>query len=338
MDTHHSLVFRFLLDRRFHWLRYASLCLALLVFSISEISFNYNQLLNSDTNELYFILLITNCFMCKILLFAVLVKVLVPHILNRGRYGFFILNLLSFSLLFVVIQYVIEGVICSGCNITSRYSAPLSYIVLDAIVLNMQWFIVVTGILVGICIKRMAHEKQLNQQQQAEKLQMESAMIKQQISPQTLCTTLHTCGERAQSDAEATSAALLQFSKVLRYQLYDSRRELSLLKSEIDFVREYLAVLLFDGICKSFTINAEGSIMGVMVPPLIFTSLMQYSEPVGNIDCHFEVNSDNLRFTLSDGRTYVDFSTAHKRLLQLYGNRYLLTISNFQIYLTIPIS
>ncbi len=337
MDTHNSLVFKFLLDRRFHWLRYAALCVAMLVFSVSEITFNYSMLLGDAAHRFVVILLISNCFLCKVALLAVLVELLVPRILNRGRYGLFTITLIAVSTLFVVLQYVIEGGICAQSHIASRYSAPLHYIALDAMVLNMQWFIVVIGVLLGLCIKRMAQEQQCSQQQQAEQAQMESALIKQQISPEMLCTTLHTCGQRTQSDAEATSAALLQFSKVLRYQLYDSRRERSLLKSEIDFVREYLAVLQFDGVCKSFTINVEGSIMGVMVPPLVFTSLMQYSQPVANIDCLFTVGADNLQFTLADGRSDADFVDARKRLSLLYADRYSLTISPEHICLTIPI-
>ena len=78
--------------------------------------------------------------------------------------------------------------------------------------------------------------------------------------------------------------------------------------------------------------------MGVMVPPLVFTSLMQYGEPVANIDCLFTVGADNLLFTLADGRADADFADARKRLSLLYADRYSLTISPAHICLTIPIS
>ena len=339
MDYQHkSLAIKLLLDRRYHLLRYAALCLALLIFSVSEITFNYSQLLGDASIRGQVILLIANCFLCKVLYLVVLMVALVPRFFNRGRYGFFFLSLIAVTVVLVGLQYLVEGGICSRYGIATRYTAPLHYIALDAMVLNIQWLIVIIGVILGLCVKRMAQERQLNQQQQAERAQMETALMKQQISPAMLCTTLHTCGQRALTDAEATSGALLRFSRVLRYQLYDSRRELSLLKSELDFVHEYLNVLQFDGVCKSFTINTDGSIMGIMVPPLVFTSLMQYSEPVGNIDCHFTVGADNLQFTVADGRTDADFAAARKRLSLLYADSYSLIVNNNGICLTIPIS
>lgn len=337
-STPKSLATDLLLDERYHLLRYVVLCVALLIFSISEITFNYVQLIGDAAGQLSLILLIANCFLWKVAYLVVLVKLLVPRFFNRGRYGFFFVSLLVVTVALVGLQYLVEGGICSRYGIATRYTAPLHYIALDAMVLNIQWLIVIIGVILGLCVKRMAQERQLNQQQQAERAQMETALMKQQISPAMLCTTLHTCGQRALTDAEATSGALLRFSRVLRYQLYDSRRELSLLKGELDFVHEYLNVLQFDGVCKSFTINTDGSIMGIMVPPLVFTSLMQYSEPVGNIDCHFTVGADNLQFTIIDGRTNADFSAARKRLSLLYADRYSLIVNNNGICLTIPIS
>ena len=113
MLTQNSIITALLLDRRFHWLRYASLCVAMLVFSISEITFNYSMLLGDAAHRFVVILLISNCFLCKVALLAALVEVLVPRILNRGRYGLFTITLIAVSTVFVVLQYVIEGGICA---------------------------------------------------------------------------------------------------------------------------------------------------------------------------------------------------------------------------------
>lgn len=337
MPPRTSIITALLLDRRFHWLRYASLCVALLMFSVAEITFNYSHLLD-EADAYNLILLIINSFACKMALLAVLILLLVPRFFSNNRYGLFSLLLIIVTVVFVVLQYVIEGCLCSINGISSRYLAPLYLVVLDVMVLNTQWFVVIISVLLGIYLKKMTHETQRQQQQLAKQAQMEAALLKQQISPKLLCTTLHTCGNEAQNNAEATSDALLQFSKVLRYQLYDSRREHSLLKSEIDFVHNYLKVLQFDGVCKSFTISVEGVVIGVMVPPLIFTLLMQYTQPVDNIECSFSVGATNLKFTLVDGRVDVDFENVQKQLSLLYSDDYSLTISPEHICLTIPIN
>ena len=65
MPPRTSIITALLLDRRYHWLRYAALCVAMLVFSISEITFNYSMLLGDAAHQLIVILLISNCFLCK---------------------------------------------------------------------------------------------------------------------------------------------------------------------------------------------------------------------------------------------------------------------------------
>ena len=68
-----SLFTDLLLARRYHLLRYAALCLALLIFSVSEITFNYSQLLGDASIRGQVILLIANCFLWKVAYLVVLV-------------------------------------------------------------------------------------------------------------------------------------------------------------------------------------------------------------------------------------------------------------------------
>ena len=104
--------------------------------------------------------------------------------------------------------------------------------------------------------------------------------------------------------------------------------------------REYILVKdrdRADGFCKTFNVSVEGQIMGVVVPPLIFSSTMQYEEAVDNIDCQFIANDENVTFILTDGRTDVDLSAINIRLTTIYGTNYSAGFANGTTHVTIPI-
>lgn len=351
-----SLLYDMLTNSRYRSMRYIGLLLLLLLFSIVEIMFNYESLSMVATpiknpqgvgaevvtveythNTTALIILIANCFLWKVVGLIVLLSFLINKYLKQKHIGQFFLSLVILTLSFVTIQYIFEGIICKYFGIKYfRLNGPIGYVILDIFVINSQWLVTVISALVGKAVNNWSQEAQIRQEQHTQKLKMESSLVKQHISPDVLCTTLHKCGEQAASGAETVSTTLLKLSRVLRYQLYDSRRDYSLMKSEVDFVREYLELLQFNGICKSFSINIEGPIMNVTVPPLVFSLMMQYEKPVDNIDCRFVIDNESVRFTISDGRRNVNLNAINTRLTPIYGNRYIVSAGDGTASLTIP--
>ena len=69
---------------------------------------------------------------------------------------------------------------------------------------------------------------------------------------------------------------LMKLSKLLRYQLYDGKREKVLLISEISFIENFLdlAKVRYTGL--NFTVTKEGKLSRKLVPPLLFIPFAIY--------------------------------------------------------------
>lgn len=95
---------------------------------------------------------------------------------------------------------------------------------------------------------------------------------------------------------------LLELSQILRYQLYDCSRKAVLLKAEIDFLTNYLALEQVYSHRFQYMVSAEGEVHRIFVPPLLFLPFVQqaviqiYSQPVfGSIDLNFHVNGNEIQ-------------------------------------------
>ena len=73
-------------------------------------------------------------------------------------------------------------------------------------------------------------------------VQSEVEQLKAQVNPLLLFNVLNRTAVLAKSEPKEASGMLLELSQILRYQLYDCSRKAVLLKAEIDFLTNYLAL------------------------------------------------------------------------------------------------
>ena len=74
----------------------------------------------------------------------------------------------------------------------------------------------------------------------AEKLNLELAYLKNQINPHFLFNTLNSLYIQSKKNSGNVSEALLSFSELLRYQLYDCQKDQVNLDKEIEYLQNYL--------------------------------------------------------------------------------------------------
>ncbi len=77
---------------------------------------------------------------------------------------------------------------------------------------------------------------------ESERLKNDIDEFRNRINPHLLYATLDHAAAGVKSDPARTSDTLFRLSELLRYQLYDSKREAVLLESEIAYIRNYLAL------------------------------------------------------------------------------------------------
>ena len=339
-----STTYSILLSPKYRAIRYVLLGVALFIFSYSETIYHYPH-----AEVAPFVLLVANSFLCKVLVAAILLTILTPLLLKQ-RYAIFWISV--FAVIFTVVwiqQVVIERMIYKHFGLYFwRERINTGHLIIDLFSQNAIWFLFTLSILMGRLLKYWSKEFEHKQQIQASQLQMETELMKEQVSPAFLCKTLHKSGEFALTAPEEASDMLMQLSRLLHYQLYDCRHEKVLLDSEIHFLNRYLSILKYSEEHIDFNITVSGQTMGILIPPLLFIPFLQYKEiqsdtdtsnkPTStDIDIKIMVRDNLLSFDLTNNCATGNDISIRQRLEQLYPQKHSLTIGPNHVLLTIQI-
>ena len=175
-------------------------------------------------------------------------------------------------------------------------------------------------------------------------IQSEVEQLKAQVNPQLLFNILDRTAVLARSKPDEASGMLLKLSQLLRYQLYDCSRKAVLLKGEINFLTNYLALEQLYSKRIWYSVAAEGEVYRTFVPPLLFIPFVQQAivyiyrqNTFASIDLQFRVKNSRIHFICSFNNGNLldqnDFSSIKQRLELLYGDNYSLSISKRVIIL-----
>ena len=338
-------MYSLLLSPKYRVIRYTLLGISLFIFAYSESIYHYPY-----EEVVPFVLLLTNSFLCKAIVVTILLTILLPLLLKQ-RYAIFWISV--FVVIITVVwmqQVVIEGMIYKHFRLPFwKEHIKFWYIIIDLFSQNAIWFLFTLGILMGRLFKYWTKEFEHKQQIQASQLQMETELMKEQVSPSFLCKTLHKSGEFALTTPEKASDMLMQLSRLLHYQLYDCRHEKVLLDSEIHFLNRYLSILKYSDEHIDFNITVSGQTIGIMIPPLLFVPFLQFGEipsdtdtsrcnPIAtDIDIKIMVRDNQLTFDLTNHIAFDSDTSIRQRLEQLYPQKHSLKVEPNHVLLTIQI-
>jgi two-component system, LytTR family, sensor kinase len=132
--------------------------------------------------------------------------------------------------------------------------------------------VVILGVSTSVTtIQRWQTDKQHHQQLREEKTASELAFLKAQINPHFFFNTLNSIYALTYEDADTSRKAIHQLSRMMRYLLYDTKQEFTLLKNEISFLKDYVELMklrLTDMVVVDF--NYPTSMPNVQVAPMLF--------------------------------------------------------------------
>ncbi|TCC98267.1 histidine kinase [Pedobacter psychroterrae] len=193
---------------------------------------------------------------------------------------------------------------------------------------------------------------------------MELNELRNQINPHFLFNMLNGIKSLVRVDPEKATTVIMKLSEFLRYQLYENNEERTLLKSEINFLSNFLDLekLRRDNLSVKITSKTEAKIINsVFLPPNLFTTFVENAvkhsvdingsesfihidiEVVGNqlfFDC---VNSKDPIYKPSSNIKSggLGLGNIKRRLELLYGDNHILdfksTQTKYEIKLTIPL-
>jgi len=203
--------------------------------------------------------------------FYTITNFVVPQFLFKKRYTSFVV----FTVLIIAVSAWLRALVALQMNQHFFHSTPVSFrtLYLNSIVNISLWVLLVT--LVKMLIDRIQTQQQLESLEK-EKIKRELDYLKAQINPHALLNSLNTIYGQIDKSNQAARDILLQFSELLKYQLYECGSEKVDLEKEMAYIKNYVA---FHRLRKDdkLVVNIDtGNISsGLKIAPLLIIVLIE---------------------------------------------------------------
>ena len=198
--------------------------------------------------------------------------VIIPQFLDKRKYAVFILACISITALSawlraLVALYMNHKVFETGIDI------DFSSLYLNSVFAISFWvLLILSGKMI---LDNIYYQNQLEAAER-KKIKAELDFLKAQINPHALFNSLNTIYGYIDKSNQVARNILLQFSELLRYQLYDCSMEKVDLKKEMDYIRNYVT---FQQLRKEKSLIVELNINAVEkelnVAPLMLVVLVE---------------------------------------------------------------
>src|SRR4051812_47953702 len=233
-----------------------------------------------------------------------------PRYLVRKKYGYFI----SLVVLSVLISAWLRALVALQMN--ELFFHPASMPHLDSLFINSIinisiWvLLLVTG---KMLLDRTQTHKQLEMLEQ-ERIRNELDFLKAQINPHAFFNSINTIYGNIDKANNKARTSLLQFSDLLRYQLYECHTEKVCLEKEIEYIKNYID---FQRLRKDENLQVSVSVdeptEGLTIVPLLIVVLIENAfKFVGN-SCGKE---NEIKIKIAINRGILDCTVFNTREMQ----------------------
>jgi two-component system LytT family sensor kinase len=197
---------------------------------------------------------------------------IIPRFLNQRRYVMFI----AVTLFVIVLSSWLRALLALQMNLHFFHTnVPVDFRTLyfNSLLNISLWVLLIT---IGhMLIERRQTERQLEYLEK-ERVKNELDYLKAQINPHALFNSLNTIYGHIDKSNQVARNTLLQFSEILRYQLYDCGAEKVSLEKEIEYIKNYVAFQQLrkdDKLKVSFQVEIEET--GLTIAPLLLVVLIE---------------------------------------------------------------
>jgi signal transduction histidine kinase len=212
-------------------------------------------------------------------------------------------------------------------------------------------------------LRKLRYKEKISLELSALKKDQELATLKAQINPHFFFNTLNSISAMASTDVEETRTMIAQLADLLRYAIEGSKKDFVLLKEELQFVKDYIALeskRMGERLAAKFQIDE--SLLSYQVPPMILQPLIENAikhgiaptEEGGSVCVQIQRESKGMTFRISDtgvGLTCSDplstidgvgLKNTNARLHKIYGDSARLRIQSLanagcEVAFTLPI-
>jgi len=269
---------------------------------------------------------------------------IIPHFFHKKKYLFFVFSCIAI----IALSSYLRALVALYMN--SRYfqsSANIDFLELyinSAIAITFWVLVILSG---KIILDSIYYQNQLELSER-EKIKTELDFLKAQINPHALFNSLNTIYGYIDKNNQVARNILLQFSELLRYQLYDCSQEKVDLEKEMDYIRNYVA---FQQLRKEKNLVVDLVISpvqnGFTIAPLMFVVLIEnafkfvsnYADRENVISIRISITdkaalnciiSNSIEPELTSDPSHlagIGLANLKRRLELLYPNKYVLSVT-----------
>ena len=141
---------------------------------------------------------------------------------------------------------------------------------------SIQLSVVFIAIAIGIKIFKLNQEnqEQIHELKQA-KITSELDFLKTQMNPHFLFNVLNNIYIQTRIDPKKSAEMILKLSDLLRYQLYECSQDKVMLKSEVDYLHNYVDLQKMRITNIELKFEQSGSFRGLMIYPFMFIPFLE---------------------------------------------------------------
>ena len=270
--------------------------------------------------------------------------VLVPRLLLNKKIGLYIilsviiLVTLNFIATFTAPAAPIEQFreLLKSSDIT-----PLRYVptILTSII-SLAFFLL--GGVLGL-VKDFYVRERIHKEKEVQRKETELQFLRAQLNPHFLFNSLNSIYSLVRNKANEAPEAVITLSELMRYMLYEAKRELVPLSKEIDYIKNYVTLqLLRLADSENVKLKISGDYDNKEIQPLLFIPFVENAFKYGTdykgmtyVDIKFEIIGDNLFFLVKnkigfykkdDENSGIGFENIRNILKLLYPENHVLKI------------
>jgi sensor histidine kinase YesM len=287
-------------------------------------------------------------------------NILVPRFFFKGRYILYLALLLVAVQICLLLLHFSLNTFATSNQLRIRHELASKGRIYDGTIILSPIILVTTMIKL---FQRWMRDNERFAELRNITLTMELNELKNQINPHFLFNMLNGIKALVRSDPEKATIVIMKLSEFLRYQLYENNEEKTLLRSEINFLSNFLELekLRRDHLSVDISSRTTSAIVnGVFLPPNLFTTFVEnavkHSVDISGAASYIRINIEISRGTLyfdcvnstnaecrpsGEKNSGLGLANIKRRLELLYGDRYFLETSSsgneYTVKLTIPI-
>lgn len=277
--------------------------------------------------------------------FYALNNYIIPEFLLKKKYAAFGI----ITIIVIALSAWLRALVAVQMNHYFFHVAPVPFLSLyfNSLLNISVWVTIV--ILLKMLYDSTQHQRKV-ELLETEQIKRELDYLKAQINPHTLFNSLNTIYGHIDKTNDTAREILLQFSELLRYQLYECSAETTDLEKEIAYIKNFVAL---QQVRKNdelaVTVNTGNITKGLKITPLLLVVLIEnafkfcsnYGDKENKIainlftkdnllHCSVFNTKDSRQTTTSINNSGIGIVNLKRRLELLYPSKHNLTINNHE--------